>query len=102
MRELLRGVAALAMLAFIAYPAITHAPTEYRILPVISLRPSATIIFGGDMMFDRTIRKAMDENGEDYIFSCIDDVLNGADLVVANLEGPITEYPSKSHGSIIG
>ena len=73
MRELLRGVAALAMLAFIAYPAITHAPTEYRILPVISLRPSATIIFGGDMMFDRTIRKAMDENGEDYIFSIISD-----------------------------
>ncbi|MBI4079902.1 CapA family protein [Candidatus Kaiserbacteria bacterium] len=63
---------------------------------------SATIIFGGDLMFDRTIRMAMNQHGEDYIFSCIDDLLKSADLVVANLEGPITTHPSKSVGTKVG
>ncbi|MBI5645170.1 CapA family protein [Candidatus Kaiserbacteria bacterium] len=62
----------------------------------------AVIIFGGDMMFDRSIRATTDEKGSDFIFSCIDDVLEKSDLVVANLEGPITPNPSKSAGSIPG
>jgi len=57
---------------------------------------SATVIFGGDMMFDRYIRQITDTVGGDYLFSCIDPVLFGADLVVANLEGPITDSPPSS------
>lgn len=66
------------------------------------LAPRATILFGGDMMFDRTIRTAMERNGDDYVFSCIADILQSAELVVANLEGPITSGPSKSVGSSPG
>lgn len=65
-------------------------------------RSSAVILFGGDMMFDRSVRQVAEEKGGDFLFSCIDDVLQGADLVLANLEGPITTYPSKSVGSVIG
>lgn len=62
----------------------------------------ASIIFGGDMIFDRSIRVAMKKNGDDFVFSCIDDLLQSVDLVVANLEGPITPHRSKSVGSNIG
>ncbi|MEK7107061.1 MAG: CapA family protein [Patescibacteria group bacterium] len=62
----------------------------------------ATIIFGGDMLFDRSIRAAIDQKGEDFVFSCIDSILKDADLVVANLEGPITESASISASSAPG
>lgn len=81
---------------------------SYRALPVLfsSPRPEptryATVLFGGDMMFDRSVRAATDEHGGDFIFSCLDDVLAGNDLAVANLEGPITAASSRSIGSHIG
>ncbi|OHB14361.1 MAG: hypothetical protein A2431_00730 [Candidatus Zambryskibacteria bacterium RIFOXYC1_FULL_39_10] len=59
------------------------------------------ILFVGDMNFDRYIRKVGENKGEDYIFSCISNFLNDSDLVVGNLEGPITNNPSVSLGSVI-
>ena len=59
------------------------------------------ILFVGDMNFDRYIRKVGENKGEDYIFSCIDNFLKDSDLVVGNLEGPITDNPSVSLGSTI-
>ena len=53
-------------------------------------------------MFDRSIRTTMEEKGGDFIFSCIDGILQGADLVVANLEGPITSHESVSVGTLPG
>jgi len=58
-------------------------------------------LFVGDMNFDRYIRKVGENKGEDYIFSCISNFLNDSDLVVGNLEGPITNNPSVSLGSVI-
>jgi len=62
----------------------------------------ATILFAGDMMFDRAIRIAMRENGDDHIFSCLPPSLWSQDLIVANLEGPITSSRSTSEGSAPG
>jgi len=42
-----------------------------------------------------------DKKGEDYIFSCIDSTLADADMVAANLEGPITGNASVSAGSVV-
>lgn len=64
--------------------------------------PQATVLFAGDMMFDRTVRTAIQKNGGDFIFFCIDPTLSQADMVVANLEGPITDNPSRSVGSLPG
>lgn len=64
--------------------------------------PTATVLFGGDMMFDRGVRLSILKRGEDYLLSCIEKTLNTADLVVANLEGPITKSPSISMGSTVG
>ena len=72
----------------------------YRAAPLP--HTGATVLFAGDMMFDRTIRTAIEEKGGDYIFSCINDVLRDSDLVVANLEGPITSTSSVSVGSPVG
>ena len=61
-----------------------------------------SILFAGDMIFDRSIRVAGEDKGGDFLFSCIAPVLDDADLVVANLEGPITTHESMSVGSVIG
>lgn len=102
-KEALKIVAVVGIVAFVTFPTWTGAPTRERVLSVVSdLRPSAAVIFGGDIMLDRTVRAAIDARGGDFVFSCVRDVLRDADLVVANLEGPITGYPSVSLGSTIG
>ncbi len=74
----------------------------YIAIPPPPVSPHTEVLFVGDMMFDRSIREAMEANGSDYVFSCINTVLGEADFVVGNLEGPITPYPSKSVGSVVG
>lgn len=62
------------------------------------------ILFVGDMNFDRYIRQMGNSKGQDFIFSCsgLSDFLKNSDLVVGNLEGPITDNPSISLGSEVG
>ncbi|PIT91051.1 hypothetical protein COU17_02695 [Candidatus Kaiserbacteria bacterium CG10_big_fil_rev_8_21_14_0_10_49_17] len=64
--------------------------------------PKAEVLFVGDIMFDRSVREVAEREGNDFIFSCIANVFNRHDAVVANLEGPITHFSSKSIGSVIG
>lgn len=73
----------------IAYPKVTNELTD-KTTDILS------IIFTGDIMLDRYIREMAEKNGYDFIFKDVSDTLNSADLVVANLEGPITEYESLS------
>ena len=61
-----------------------------------------SILFTGDMNFDRYIRRMGDVHGSAYLFSCADALLKSADFVVGNLEGPITAAPSVSEGTVIG
>lgn len=93
------SVAALAGAgAFVfVYPNTTSAPEFIRTdVP----KPSRiAVLFGGDMMFDRAIRVTSDEKGQDYLLACMRDFLVQKDLVVTNLEGPITRYQSQSVGS---
>ena len=74
------------------------------IIPTTHTEPpaQATVLFGGDMMFDRTVRTAIKWKGEDFVFSCLDPLLHEQDLVVANLEGPITPFASLSATSTPG
>ena len=91
--------------AFIATFAALSAPftnTQIYVAAPAAAIPQATVLFGGDMMFDRSVRTAMNTYGGDFVLSCLDPVLEVADLVVANLEGPITSNASKSVGSIPG
>lgn len=74
--------------------------SKHHLLPASGTE--ASILFGGDMMFDRTIRTTTDKKGGDFIFSCLDSLLKENDLVVANLEGPITAHTSISQYSLPG
>lgn len=70
--------------------------------PINSIQNAAQtkILFVGDIMFDRGIRYYADKNGgNEFIFKQISSTLLGNDLVVANLEGPITDNNSISINS---
>ncbi len=92
-----------ASLAFILglVPALGH--ELYVRLPALPTIPrEAVVLFGGDMMFDRSVRVAMQEHGEDFVFSCLGDTFQKPDLTITNLEGPITAHESLSVGSKVG
>lgn len=73
------------------------------IIILIFYKPNETrVLFVGDMNFDRYVREVIMEKGEDFVFSCIGDVLKEADWVVGNLEGPITDNLSVSVGTEVG
>ncbi|MCX6762167.1 MAG: CapA family protein [Candidatus Moranbacteria bacterium] len=60
------------------------------------------ILFVGDIMLDRYVREAVGKYGKgnyNYVFDQIRDKLAGYDLVVGNLEGPITDKSSVSVGT---
>ncbi len=63
------------------------------------------ILFVGDMMFDRHIREAVQKYGGgdySYILEPVKEYLSQFDLVVGNLEGPITNKESVSVNTKMG
>jgi len=61
------------------------------------------LLFVGDAMFDRGIRYYATQNGGySYVFEKISPLLKSVDLVVANLEGPITDNNSVSANTAPG
>ncbi|MDH4330039.1 MAG: CapA family protein [Candidatus Moranbacteria bacterium] len=62
----------------------------------------ASVLFVGDMMFDRWIRQVTERKGIDFVLGGVDRVLEKNDLVVGNLEGPITGNESVSVGTEFG
>jgi poly-gamma-glutamate synthesis protein (capsule biosynthesis protein) len=102
---------------------ITPASTTTIQTPQPSPSPPSelTILFGGDLMFDRYIRTLAERRGAvtlsdttatssstappadyDFFFDGIRPLLTSYNLVVANLEGPITTRDSISQGSEVG
>jgi poly-gamma-glutamate synthesis protein (capsule biosynthesis protein) len=65
-------------------------------------KKAISILFAGDLMADRYIRETIDKKGVDYIFSGTEELLKNQDLVVANLEGPITDKNSISINTVPG
>ena len=78
-----------------------HSVTSY-VNGYYSKKDDVRLFFVGDLMFDRNIRLAAQKNGNDFIFEEITDFLAGYNLVVANLEGPLTTNKSVSVGSVPG
>ena len=71
--------------------------------PEESTPPTVSLLFGGDLQFDRHIRqKAEAAGGYAFIFEDLTDLFLESDGVIANLEGPVTEYDSVSVGSAVG
>ncbi len=60
------------------------------------------ITFLGDMMFDRNIRTKAEASGYEFILAEVEQLWQDSDLVVGNLEAPITDADSVSQGSVVG
>lgn len=54
------------------------------------------ILILGDMMFDRGVRSQINSKGFDYVFGPSADIFAKYDKVIANLEGPISSFESKT------
>lgn len=99
--KVLIGVGALCVLSA---PLLVLSPVRAALIEPVEtfFSPSVRVTFVGDMMFDRSVRQAMERKGEDHVFECVGPLLESADIVVGNLEGPITSNPSRSVGSEVG
>src|SRR3989344_6772542 len=64
--------------------------------------PSTRILFLGDVMFDRDIRRLGEENGYQSLWGDSGHIFKYYDEVIFNLEGPITSNPSVSQSSTVG
>ncbi|MEK7642132.1 MAG: CapA family protein [Patescibacteria group bacterium] len=65
--------------------------------PAVPETSKLTIMVGGDLMFDRGIRAIGERNGYASLFDdSVVSLFKKADMVVANLEGPITTNVSKT------
>lgn len=80
----------------------TGGETETQSTPQASPTPSPhpRLLFLGDLMYDRNIRtKAQQNGGSRWPLQPLEPLMQSYDVVVANLEGPITSNPSTSVGS---
>ena len=60
-----------------------------------------TVLFGGDVLFDRGVRTVVEEHGYDYLFADIAPIMAKADASVVNLECPLTMRHRKVHKKYI-
>lgn len=67
-----------------------------------SIGRKVSVLFGGDMQFDRYIRSVTEKRGGAFVFDELRSALQKVDLVVANLEGSITDQKSVSETSAEG
>lgn len=64
--------------------------------------PNPTLLFLGDLMYDRDIRTHTRRHGARWPLEPLEPLMQSHDAVVATLEGPITANPSVSAGSAVG
>lgn len=64
--------------------------------------PPVRLLFTGDTMFDRSIRSVGEKKDYSFVLEEITEYLNSFDLVITNLEGPISDNQSQSKDSEIG
>lgn len=82
-------------------------PIEEHILQSAAKEESSevattTLLFVGDIMLDRHIRRTLDAQGSGHVFGAVREILESADLTIGNLEGPITDSYSVSSGTSVG
>ena len=102
----------LLVLAVFLYFSLTSSPdTSFSLLTPITATPTPTpapplpplkLLFTGDVMFDRSLRSVAKKESYSFILENMTEYLNDFDLVIANLEGPITDNQSQSIDSEIG
>jgi poly-gamma-glutamate synthesis protein (capsule biosynthesis protein) len=62
----------------------------------VNSRHELTITIGGDVMFDRNVRKLAEANGYEHLLDAVASIFKNADIAVINLEGPVTSFKSRT------
>jgi poly-gamma-glutamate capsule biosynthesis protein CapA/YwtB (metallophosphatase superfamily) len=93
------GVLLIGAVAVVLPHSLSSEPPAHYVEALI-VAPSIRLLFIGDLFFDRSVRQYQEANGVDYVLSCADPLFAKADVVVGNLEGPITDKASVSVGSV--
>jgi len=70
--------------------------TGYYVKGDVQTIEQVTIHAFGDMMLDRYVRSTLDKRGKVYPYEHIRRFMEGADILLANLEGSITDHPTRS------
>lgn len=91
----------LVLICIFAFPVLVWGPPALSYVVRVP-PPPVEVVFLGDIMLDRQIRMVADARGYDFLIRSTKPLWMNADMVVANLEGPITEASSTSVGSIPG
>ncbi len=102
---LIAAVTTAAVCYFIFYALSPHSGELEATTDKAIIQPKSYVqlLFVGDLFLDRGIRYYAQKNGGyEFIFEKISAELLKNDLVVANLEGPITDYKSKSINTGVG
>ncbi len=83
--------------------ASTAVPVPEAIQNTDDASGAISLLFVGDMMFDRGVARHAEKYGADSLLRGMGDILRGNDAVIGNLEGTITtETPvAKSGGSVL-
>ncbi len=89
----------LAIIAGLGFLVLNHRAPEHALEqpePVVVQPATSTILFVGDMMFDRYVKRAITQAQDPLLpFSQIASVIQDADLAFGNLEGPISDRGTK-------
>ncbi len=76
------------------YTFISPKLTPSYIDDFLSQSNTIDIAIVGDMMLDRNVRNIIDRDGFDKYFQGVRDIIENADIAIANLEGPFTTNES--------
>lgn len=100
-------ISAFVSLFFVGKKTISFSnSSNQKVVPVASatdkMQNTVSILFVGDIMLDRYIRQTSERHGYAFPFQKVESLLKGNDLVVGNLEGPITDNQSISLTSKMG
>lgn len=96
------GVPAISLLlvgVFLVFPVAEFEDVEFV---KAETREPFTLLFVGDIMLDRYIRTVLDSKGPAFVFGGVSSLLSSPDITIGNLEGPITNGPSRSVGTMVG
>lgn len=100
-------VSLLAILLFINKKTISFGNGyDQKVIPVVEAinkqKVEISVLFVGDIMFDRYIRQVSERHGYSFPLQKVESLLKNNDMVIGNLEGPITDNQSISLDSKMG
>lgn len=98
----LTGIVLGVLLLALGYGRDVPTPTSEPFASSTTEEKTATLLFVGDLMFDRYVGSMLEAQGAEHVLGGVATFLQEADLTVGNLEGPVTSSASVSRGSRVG